>query len=137
MSAQSIRTFTALCCLMVWARISPACAATAQITFFKVTKQYNPSFPFTYMGDKVEWEYSASWTTEGLQCHADVASWDPSTQTVGTFLHHQDYLTSPVANSGTTSVTPGASYRAHINVWGPGSPSRIIYAADTQVEAPQ
>jgi hypothetical protein len=114
---------------------SPAEAATAEITFFKATKQYGLFPPYPYMGDKVEWSYTASWSTEGLKCHADVARWNQQTQEIGEFLHHQDYNNSPVSNSGNSTVSPGPAYRAHINVWGPGTP-RVIYAADTRVEAP-
>lgn len=116
-------------------------AATADITFFRVTKQYAaPPSPPSYISDKVEWACNATWSTTGLQCHVDVSRWNPTNQQLGNALHHSNYEASPVSDSGNTTASPDfisyTQYRCYIVVWGPGTPSRIVYAEDTENQAP-
>lgn len=114
---------------------SPVHAATAAISYFKATKQYPPPIN-NYMYDKIDYAYSASWTTTWAVGNFNINVYTPGPpEVIGTTFVNSNYVQAdspvsiPAIGTFATVNSPGphAWYRAEIVVYSGGSP-RTIHA---------
>jgi hypothetical protein len=116
------------------ATVRPASAATVTINDFYAVKQYDP-ITHIYMGDKIYYSYTATWSTAGYQCHMQL--WTYPSFVLTTNLRTEITTTSPTNSSLWISNAPTSRYRMFVDILTQSLPQTKLIPGQDQQCVPQ